>query len=342
MNRVNRYLFSNFISSFVSLFSVLFLIVSIVFFIRISRITAYIEINSIELLKLYLFMLPRVLIFTAPIAFFVSLAVSFFRLSKDNESTVIFTFGYSPVKISNFFMFIAFIFSLFSLVVGLILMPYAENLRDNFTEYKKTQATLNLQASEFGQKIDEWLLYIEDDDKSTGNTIYKNLILYKPTKAGDDERVIIAKEGEFKSEGGIYVMTLKDGLIYTLKDEVHITKFSQMAVKSKENSKISGANSIIDYWSEIKTSSKTRQNLSIYTLVALFPFATTLFALSFGVVTYRYEKGFIYVGIFAVILAYFVAIMLLGKMPFIAIPTIFGTTLIVSNIFYYYKILRKY
>lgn len=55
-------------------------------------------------------------------------------------------------------------------------MPYAEKiLRDNFTEYKKTQATLNLQASEFGQKIDEWLLYIEDDDKSTGNTIYKNL-----------------------------------------------------------------------------------------------------------------------------------------------------------------------
>lgn len=340
MNRVNRYLFSNFTSSFVSLFSVLFLIVSIVFFIRISHITAYIEINATELLKLYLFMLPRVLIFTGPIAFFVSLSISFFRLSKDNESTVIFTFGHSPVKISNFFLSVSSVFSIISLFIGLVLMPYAENLRDNFTEYKKTQATLNLQASEFGQRMDEWLIYIEDDDKSSGNTIYKNLILYNPTK--EDERVILAKEGEFKSEGGIYVMSLKDGLIYTLKDEIHITKFSQMDIKSKENSQISGVNSILDYWSEIKTSSKARQNLSIYTLVALFPFATTLFALSFGIVTYRYEKGFIYVGIFTVILAYFAAIMLLGNMPFVAIPVIFGTTFIISNIFYYYKILRKY
>lgn len=342
MNRANRYFFSNFVSSFVSLFSVLFLIVSIVFFIRISRITVYIEVNAIELLKLYLFMLPRVLIFTGPIAFFVSLSISFFRLSKDNESTVTFTFGYSPVKISSFFTIISFIFSAISLIIGLVIMPYADNLRDNFTEYKKTQATLNLQASEFGQKMDEWLIYIEDDERSAGNTLYKNLILYKPAKDNEDERVILAKEGIFKSVDGIYIMLLKDGLIYTLKDEVHITKFKEMTVNSQPTNQISGMSSIIEYWSKIKSDNKTRKNLSIYTLVALFPLATTLFALSFGIVTYRYDKGFIYVGIFAVILVYFAAIMLLGEMPFIAIPAIFGGFLIASNIFYYYKILRKY
>lgn len=68
-----------------------------------------------------------------------------------------------------------------------------------------------------------------------------------------------------KGEGGIYVMTLKDGLIYTLKDEVHITKFSQMAVKSKENSKNFRGNSYNWLLEWDKTSLKTRQKFKYYT-----------------------------------------------------------------------------
>ena len=65
MDRTARYLFSNFLSTFASLFATLFLIMSIVFFIQIARITSYIEITFLELFKLYMFMLPRVLLFTA-------------------------------------------------------------------------------------------------------------------------------------------------------------------------------------------------------------------------------------------------------------------------------------
>lgn len=90
MDRTARYLFSNFLSTFASLFATLFLIMSIVFFIQIARITSYIEITFLELFKLYMFMLPRVLLFTLPIAFFSSLALMFFRLSRENESIVLF------------------------------------------------------------------------------------------------------------------------------------------------------------------------------------------------------------------------------------------------------------
>ncbi|MFW5625189.1 MAG: hypothetical protein ACOCMW_05310, partial [Campylobacter hyointestinalis] len=67
MNRVNRYLFNSFLSTFISLFATLFLIMSIVFFLQIARITSYIEISFVELLKLYLFMIPKILLFTVPI-----------------------------------------------------------------------------------------------------------------------------------------------------------------------------------------------------------------------------------------------------------------------------------
>ena len=122
MSRVNRYLLFNFLGTFASLFSTLFLIMSIVFFIQIARITSYIEISFSELFKLYSFMLPRVLLFVVPIAFFVSLAMTLFRLSKENESIVIFTLGGSPNKIAKFFL----IFSAF--------LMYSISLTEAFTE----------------------------------------------------------------------------------------------------------------------------------------------------------------------------------------------------------------
>ena len=52
LNRVNKYFFTNFIDNLLSLFLTLFLIVSIVFFINIARITSYVEISFLEFIKL--------------------------------------------------------------------------------------------------------------------------------------------------------------------------------------------------------------------------------------------------------------------------------------------------
>ena len=71
LNRVNKYFFTNFIDNLLSLFLTLFLIVSIVFFINIARITSYVEISFLEFIKLYSFLLPQILLFTLPISFFV-------------------------------------------------------------------------------------------------------------------------------------------------------------------------------------------------------------------------------------------------------------------------------
>ncbi|KAF0590572.1 MAG: lipooligosaccharide transport system, ABC transporter permease component LptF, partial [Candidatus Campylobacter infans] len=77
ISRVNQYFFYSFLNSFISLFATLFLVVSIVFFIQIARITSYIEISLGELFRLYSYLLPQILLFTAPIAFFIGVAVSF-------------------------------------------------------------------------------------------------------------------------------------------------------------------------------------------------------------------------------------------------------------------------
>lgn len=343
MNRVSRYLFSNFITTFASLFSTLFLIMSIVFFLQIARITSFIEINFDELFKLYLFMLPRILIFTTPIAFFVAVAMSLFRLSKENETIVIFTLGYPTKKIRRFFLFIASILSIFLLFISLYMMPRAEVLKDNFIEYKKTKATLNIKASEFGQKFSDWLVFIEKQHTENNNTVYDNLVLYYPQKDGKDERIILAKSAMLKNLNTRFEMQLLDGKSYTMmKDKWHVTEFKNMTIRTGIKNEIKYVKNVKEYWQYMKTSDKRRKDFSTYVLISLFPLATVLFAISFGVVTYRYEKGVIYAGIFGILFTYFALIMILAKKPIIAIPSVFFLFLITSYIYYGIKIARKY
>ncbi|MFW5607617.1 MAG: hypothetical protein ACOCM0_08545, partial [Campylobacter hyointestinalis] len=70
--------------------------------------------------------------------------------------------------------------------------------------------------------------------------------------------------------------------------------------------------------------------------------ASVLFALSFGIVTYRYEKGIIYFGIFGVLFVYFALIMIFAKQVIYAVPLISLGFIISSMLIFSKKILKKY
>lgn len=341
MDRVSRYLLTNFIGTFASLFSTLFLIMSIVFFIQIARITSYIEITFFELFKLYLFMLPRILLFTVPIAFFVSLAMTLFRLSKENESIVIFTLGYSPNFVAKFFMITSGAVSAFLLITAIVLIPTAAELNENFIEYKKTVAKLNLKTTQFGQRFSNWMIYIQSQKNDDNGTTYEGVTLYSPQL--DAQRVIIADNAKIINNGSNLELRLNEGKIYDIKDDVwHQADFKYMKISTFPDSNISDTKSFLEYWKDIKTNKKKARDFTTYVLVALFPLATTLFAISFGVVTYRYEKGFVYFGTFGVLFAYFAMIMMLSSKLFIAIGSVFTLFFISSFLFYSRKILKRY
>lgn len=343
MNKVNRYLLSSFLSSFASLFTTLFIIVSLVFFIQISRITSYVSMTFFELAKLYLFLLPQILLFTIPISFFVSLAISFFKLSKENESIVIFTLGYSTRLIGRFFSIFAGCVSILLLGTSLVMIPLAEELSDNFVGHKLNDAQLNIKASQFGQKFSDWMVYIEGEKIDQNVTIYENLIMYHPQNSSEDERLLMAKTGTIGNVNGIIELKLIDGYNYDIRQyTIHATKFDNMIIRSKQQDKSKEVVSIIDYWKQVLSDDKRKKDFTINVLVSIFPLASVYFALSFGIVTYRYEKGFIYFGIFGVLFSYFTALMLLVKHLAIAIPVIFTTTIVSSIIYFKTKILSRY
>ncbi|RAZ23122.1 LptF/LptG family permease [Campylobacter hyointestinalis] len=341
MNRVNRYLFNSFLSTFISLFATLFLIMSIVFFLQIARITSYIEISFVELLRLYLFMMPQILLFTTPIAFFVSVAMSFFKLSKENESIVLFTLGHNPKNIANFFILISFLLSFLLLINSLILMPMAQNLNDDFIRYKKTELSLNIKPSEFGQKFGDWMVFIEKRNEQKDLPEYENIVMYNTTD--DKERFIMAHSGDIKNNNSNLELLLLNGKMYDIYDDKwHISTFDDMTIRTFTTDTAKEDYSLKEYWKKAFSDDKRAKDLSIYTLVAIFPLASVLLALSFGIVTYRYEKGIIYFGIFGVLFVYFALIMIFAKQVFYAVPLIFLGFIISSMLIFSKKILKKY
>ena len=342
MSRVNKYLLFNFLGTFASLFSTLFLIMSIVFFIQIARITSYIEISFGELFKLYSFMLPRVLLFVVPIAFFVSLAMTLFRLSKENESIVIFTLGGSPNKIARFFLAFSALLSSALLVVAIVMIPIAAQLNANFIDYKKTVAKLNLKPTQFGQKFSDWMVYVGSESEDKNGTTYKDIVMLNPF-VKDSQRLITAKNAKIINVGQSVELSLNEGKMYDIRDEIyHQSNFKSMKIRTAQNEEISDVGSIKEYWMDAASNDKRRKDLRTYVLVALFPLASTLFAISLGIVTYRYEKGMVYVGTFGVLFGYFTLIMLFSSKPALAIPLIFFVFLLAGVLLYKAKITRRY
>lgn len=340
MKLAYRYMLNQFLSTNLSLFGVLFLIVSMVFFIQLARMTASIEISLFDFFKLYSFMMPRILIFTLPLSFFIALTLTLYRLSRENESIVYFTLGFSPTQMGRFFLRIAGLMSAFCLLISLVFIPIALVLQNNFIDYKKTQVKFNIKSGEFGQKFLDWLIFIEKENDG----LYQNIIMYHPLKKLDEKELfIIAKEGILERNEQSLSFRLRQGSVYNFEQNQtwYAGHFDDIVINTLISDDIE-SRTLLEYYKGISTSPKRTQEFVIYTLIALFPLASTLFALSFGIVTYRYDKGLVYLSVFLVVGLYFGALSVFYQPPLLAISLIFCVTFGLGFWNFWRKILRRY
>ncbi|HEF9365219.1 TPA: LptF/LptG family permease [Campylobacter coli] len=336
-----RYVLNQFLSTNLSIFFVLFTIVSMVFFIQLAKLTSSIEINFADLLKLYGFMLPRILIFTLPIAFFIALTLALFRLSRENESIVLFTLGFSPKILAKFFLKIAALVSALMLIIALVMIPIVFELQDNFVNFKKTQVKFNYKTGEFGQRFLEWMIFIEKQESDR----YENIIMYHPKRNIEDkEQLIIAKEATTQRNEDSFAFKLSNGKMYNFENgqTLFIGNFDKLIVNTQFNDQNLQTKKFYEYWNDLNTNPKRAKEFVIYVTIALFPLASTLFALSFGIVTYRYEKGFIYFGMFGVIAVYFGLLSSFSQPPILACIGIFALSFIASIVCFKKMILSRY
>jgi len=286
---IGNYLSLNFTSSFLTIFLPLFFIGALVFIIKISALTASIEINFIEMVQLFSYNLPSILFYTLPISFLVAVVITLLRLSNENELIALFALGTDSKSIMHRFMFIASLFSIILLILSLGLMPQTKQQFTSFKHEKASQAQVNINPSKLGQKFGDLFVYVKEKE---GRTLKDVVIYNKDTQHSD--QLFIAKDATVSNVNALVTLTLNNGSGYTFsKDSLKEIDYQQMQIFQTLSSDAFNYSNIIAYWTALsKTWRKGRILFFIY--LSLIPMMALYTIASFAIINPRYQKNHAY------------------------------------------------
>jgi lipopolysaccharide export system permease protein len=286
---IGAYLSQNFTSSFLTIFLPLFFIGALVFIIKISALTASIQINFVEMVQLFSYNLPSILFYTLPISFLVAVVVTLLRLSNDNELMALFALGKNSQSIMYRFFFISALFSIILLILSLGLMPKTKQQFSSFKHEKASQAQVNINPSQLGQKFGNLFVYV----KSKESTTLKDVVIYNKDKEHSDQ-LFIAKSATIENVNSLITLTLNDGSGYTFsKDSLKEINYQQMQVFQNLNSDEFTYSNIVAYWTALsKTWRKGKILFFIY--ISMIPMMALYIIASFSIINPRYQKNYAY------------------------------------------------
>jgi lipopolysaccharide export system permease protein len=264
-------------------------------------------------------------------------------MSKENESIILFTLNYKPKYLAKLLFTISLFASLALLLIALVLNPLSKQKYKEFIHYKKIEAKLNIQPNKFGQKFSDWMVFISDVNKSNGK--YKNIVLLENnSKDNKKESFVLAKEANFKNDEGNLNFALEDGKAFLIKEQSKIQQINYKKMNILYNIDFTKfeVNSILEYWQQMFSDKKIMQKFIFLVLISLFPLLSFFFAVSIGIVNYRYEKRNIYLHIFLVIFIYYALAFFIQKQSIIAAGA-FASLFFIASYFAYKKfIVKKY
>lgn len=340
MFKLKNHLLKTFASLFFSIFLPLIAIASIIILVKISQVTAVVQLNLWDMFKLYFFIIPQILFFTIPIAFFIAGVMTINKLSSENEMVVLFALGIHPTKVTLIIAKVALFLSAILLFTSIIVVPHAKQLYSNFINYKKSNVTFNIKASKFGQKFGTWLLYIGQENL---NQTYSDITLYKEDEAGK-EVLIIADKARFSNEDMQLRFKLVNGKTYIYGDDTFTQiNFDKLTINDTSILSKLHYTSSFQYWKSITTTRGLRDKFITSVMFSLFPLLSLPLLLSLGMVNSRHEKSRTYFNIFLSLALFFALFTLLGtliKLWAIPVSLIIWST--ATIMIYKHKILKRY
>ncbi len=340
MDKLRRYILSNLSILFFSIFLPLFAIASVIFMIKLATYTAVIQLSIMEMAKLYLFVLPELLFYTLPIAFFVSGALALFRLSNDNEMVVVFSLGISPTFIAKTLAFPAFLLTLFLYINYLVITPYINIVNEAFIKSKQSEAKFNLTASEYGQSFGNWMIFINKSDNK--NSIFSDVVLFN--KEAKEEMLITAKEAKLLNNHGFIQLKLTNGQGYIFNDEsLKLMNYKTLKINDTFEKGSTLYNGIIDYWTNDVRHERKQKLLITNALLSLFPLLSIFLIVALGIVHSRHQKRWIYLWLFLTIVSFYSGSILIQKwLGYWTVPVVIFFWLIVTYGFYRQQVGKRF
>jgi lipopolysaccharide export system permease protein len=285
---ISKYLSYNFTSSFLTIFLPLFFIGALVFIIKISALTASIQISFVEMIQLFSYNIPAILFYTIPISFLVAVVTTLLRLSNDNELMALFALGKDSKSIMRTFTFIASLFTIVLLILSLGLMPKTKQQFKAFKQLKASEAQVNINPSKLGQKFGNLFIYVKDKNEN----VLHNVVIYNKDKTHSDQ-LFMAKSATIENKDAIITLTLKNGSGYTFSEEsLKEIHYEKMQVFQNLNSEEFTYQNIFNYWKELSKNNKNKRKILFFIYIAFIPIIGLFIIASFSIINPRYQKNY--------------------------------------------------
>ncbi|AKF24451.1 hypothetical protein YH65_02880 [Sulfurovum lithotrophicum] len=297
MVNVKGYISSNFTKAFLTIFIPFFLIISLVYLVKISALTAQIQINFLELLLLYSYSLPNIIFYTIPLSFIAAVTNTLMKLSQDNELIALYALGLKAKKVLRSILLLGVLFSILLATLSFLGIPMSKQLYNAFKEKKKAEATLNIVPGKLGQKFGDYYIYVKGKDDKSG--LFHDMVIYNRTKK-DEEQFFSSKEGQLNRGKQVASLLLKDGYGYTYsKEKLQQSKYKTLEVFDSKQKYRFHFQDILSYWAKIKTDKNRMGRALFYLFVSLIPLLSVYLVAAFAMINPRYQANYSFIIIFS-------------------------------------------
>jgi len=288
MVNIKSYISSNFTKAFLIIFLPFFMIISLVYLVKISSLTTQIQISMGELFTLYSYSVPDIIFYTLPLSFMVALANVLLKLSQDNELIALYSLGLKSDKVLRSLLLLGVLFSLLLFAISFLAMPISKQLYKEFTHTKKSEAKLNIVAGKLGQKFGEYYIYVKEKN---GNDKFNDIVIYNRTKK-NEEQFFSSRNGQINKTSGVTSLQLNNGYGYTYTEvKLQQAKYKSLEVYDNEPTKTFKFEDIIEHWSKASTDKKRMHRVLFFIFVSLIPLLSVYLIASFSMINPRYQKN---------------------------------------------------
>ena len=338
MVNVRGYVSSNFTKSFLTIFLPFFLIISLVYLVKISSLTSKIQINFTEILILYSYSIPDIIFYTLPLSFVAALANVLLKLSQDNELIALYSLGLKANKVLKPLLLLGILFSLLLLTISFLAMPLSKQLYKEFKTSKKSEAKLNIIPGKLGQKFGDYYIYVKEKKEDT----FHDIVIYNRTKK-DEEQFFSSQEGKLNKKNNITSLLLNDGYGYTYtQEELQQAQYKSLEVFDTTKNQAFTFENIVSFWSKAITDIKMLRKVLFFIFVSLIPFLSIYLVASFSMINPRYQKNYSFVVIFFTTLLLYTLASSLQKWGTFPILFIFIVTLFFLGRWLFHKRVSRY
>jgi len=227
---INRYIFKEITSLFFIILFTLTFVLLMGNILQIMDLMVNKGISFLAIVKLIIFLLPSLLMFTIPIAFLVSILIAMGRFSADNEITALKTSGVSLMQIYYPVAFASLIAFTFTIIIGYYLVPHSYSASKRLLfDLAQQHAAIGIKEKVFNADFKDILLYAE---KIHPKGDYMENVMISDNRIKGEQNTILAKKAYlFADADSMTVMLrLEGGSIHTVSSD--FKKYRKIDFKS--------------------------------------------------------------------------------------------------------------